>query len=170
MKRDEPVIITQQPFSKDMAVKGLSFIEKHLGLASKILPQHPLRILYLEATKHLSSGITWGPCRGFNSLALWGIRLSMVQDWAGFKQLTKRIRKDLKNWDSHLHEQVWRNFSRTLRKTPLNRDEIRYHVHGRPNKYILEYLIGKTLSSSETQRLIQEKESLYRQLCLKRPA
>jgi len=104
VKRDEPVIITQQPFSKDMAVKGLSFIEKQLGLGSTISPQHPLHRLYLEATKHLSSGITWGPCREFNLLTLWGIRLSMVQHWAGFKPLIKRIRKDLPTWDSHLHE------------------------------------------------------------------
>jgi hypothetical protein len=104
VKRDKPAIITQQPFSKDIAVNGLSFIEKQLGLGSTISPEHPLHRLYLEATKHLSSGTTWGPCREFNLLALWGIRLSMVQHWAGFKRLTERIRKDLPTWDSHLHE------------------------------------------------------------------
>lgn len=46
-------------------------------------------------------------------------------------------------WDTHLHEQVWRDYSRTLRGTPLSQEEIRHHVHGRPNQYIIEYLIGK---------------------------
>jgi beta-phosphoglucomutase-like phosphatase (HAD superfamily) len=72
-------------------------------------------------------------------------------------------------WDTHLHEQVWRDYSRTLRGTPLSQEEIRHHMHGRPNQYIIEYLIGNTLSPSEAYTLIQEKESKYRLLCLERP-
>lgn len=104
MNRSEPVVITQQPFNKDMAVEGLSIIEKELGLTSTISPQHPLRRLYAEAKKHFSPDITWGPSREFNLLALYGIRLSMVKRWSGFKALTKRIKRDLPNWYSHLHE------------------------------------------------------------------
>lgn len=69
-------------------------------------------------------------------------------------------------WDSLLHEQVWSDFAQTLRGSLLTTEEIRHHVHGRPNPYIIEYLSGKKLSASETQRLIQEKESIYRQICL----
>lgn len=72
-------------------------------------------------------------------------------------------------WDTELHEQVWRDFSRMLRGTPLSPDEIRHRVHGRPNKTILEYILGKTLRENEAHKLIREKESRYRRLCLERP-
>lgn len=106
MKRDEPIVITLQPFSRDMAVKGLSFFESLLGPTSTISHRHPLRRTYEEAAKHLSSGFTWGPSREFNMLALWGIQLWMVRDWPGFEGLTRRIKTELQNWDAHLHEAV----------------------------------------------------------------
>jgi hypothetical protein len=95
------------PFSKDMALEGLKIFGSGLQITSRISPQHPLRNKwYPEATKHLSSDTTWGSSLEFNSLALWGIQVSMVQKWPGFKALIKRVQRDLQNWNSHLHEAI----------------------------------------------------------------
>jgi HAD superfamily hydrolase (TIGR01509 family) len=40
------------------------------------------------------------------------------------------------------------------------------HVHGRPNSYTLEYLLLRTLAAHELERLSEEKEAIYRRLCL----
>jgi beta-phosphoglucomutase-like phosphatase (HAD superfamily) len=68
--------------------------------------------------------------------------------------------------DKEWQEQAWKEFSAKLRGKPLNEEEMSLHMHGRPNKYVLEYLTGRTLDSEETHRLTQEKESMYRELCL----
>lgn len=69
-------------------------------------------------------------------------------------------------WDSHLQEQAWRQFSTRIRGTPFSEEEITVHVHGRNNRHTLEYLTGRALGDDERQQLTQQKESIYRQLCL----
>ncbi|MGD8466726.1 MAG: HAD family phosphatase [Anaerolineae bacterium] len=69
-------------------------------------------------------------------------------------------------WDGHLQEQAWVDVSARLRGRPLSAGEIDLHVHGRNNRYTLEYLVGQSLSQSEVARLSETKETLYRQLCL----
>lgn len=69
-------------------------------------------------------------------------------------------------WDTHLHEKAWTDFSASLRGTPFSLDELALHVHGRPNQYILEYLLNRPISSLEFQRFSEQKESIYQTLCL----
>jgi len=69
-------------------------------------------------------------------------------------------------WDSHLHEQAWVEFSKELRGTAFSEEELMHHMHGKPNKYIFEYLLKRTLDTQERQRLSQLKETRYRALCL----
>lgn len=69
-------------------------------------------------------------------------------------------------WDSFLQEKVYKEFSRKLRGTPLTDEEMNLHVHGTPNKNNIEYILGCSISTEEADRLTQEKESIYRNLCV----
>ncbi len=69
-------------------------------------------------------------------------------------------------WDTDLQERAWTSYAATLRGTPLTANEIREYVHGRPNSVTLEYLIGRQLADDEAEQLSQEKERLYRRMCV----
>ena len=69
-------------------------------------------------------------------------------------------------WDDDLQRKSWRQFGTRFRDKPLSDHEIDHHVHGRNNQYTLEYLLGYALSQNETQALTEEKEIVYRQMCL----
>jgi beta-phosphoglucomutase-like phosphatase (HAD superfamily) len=69
-------------------------------------------------------------------------------------------------WDGHLQEQSWRQFSATIRGTPLTEAEMDVHVYGRNGRHTLEYLTGRTVVGEELQQLVEQKERIYRQLCL----
>ncbi len=71
-------------------------------------------------------------------------------------------------FDSDLQEKSWRDFSRKVRGRAFNQAEMARHVHGRNNLYTLTYLTGRDLDNEEIGGLIEEKESLYRQLCLQK--
>ncbi|MFW9875872.1 MAG: HAD family hydrolase [Candidatus Thorarchaeota archaeon] len=68
--------------------------------------------------------------------------------------------------DSHLHEKAWKKFSKQLRGVSLSLEEISIHVHGRTNKYILEYILNRSITSQELNSLSFQKEALYQNLCL----
>jgi beta-phosphoglucomutase-like phosphatase (HAD superfamily) len=69
-------------------------------------------------------------------------------------------------WDNHLQEQSWIEFSAAVRGRPLSGEEMAVEVHGRPNRHTLEYLLGRRLASDELTGLSEDKERIYRQLCL----
>jgi len=69
-------------------------------------------------------------------------------------------------WDSELQERAWKEFAAKLRGRPLSEEEMSLYVHGRTNKDTLQYLVGHEISESELQRLNEEKELPYRNLCL----
>lgn len=69
-------------------------------------------------------------------------------------------------WDSHLHEEAWKDFSAKLRGVPFSSEELFVRVHGKPNKGILEYLLNRPITSQELHTLSSEKETLYQNLCL----
>lgn len=69
-------------------------------------------------------------------------------------------------WDTHFHDDAWRQYSKKLRGTELSEDEMIHKVHGRTNKDVLEYLTGKSLGDDELQEHTDTKESIYRQMCL----
>lgn len=68
-------------------------------------------------------------------------------------------------WDGELQNKSWKEFSEKLRGTPLTDEEMSVHVHGRPNSYTVEYLLGKKYDG-DLKELIQQKESAYREMCL----
>lgn len=67
--------------------------------------------------------------------------------------------------DTPMHERVWRDYSSLLRGHPLTEEEF-LHMHGRPTRFYLEYLLGRTLNNSEIEYHSEEKEKIYRKMCL----
>jgi beta-phosphoglucomutase-like phosphatase (HAD superfamily) len=69
-------------------------------------------------------------------------------------------------WDGPFQERAWHLFSEQLRGVALSSAEMAEHVHGRPNRHTLSYLAGRPLSPSDLEQLSEEKEAIYRRLCL----
>jgi len=69
-------------------------------------------------------------------------------------------------WDGHLQTQAWQQCARTLRGREFSDDELATHMHGRTNHDVFSYLMGRAVQGEELSRLIHQKESMYRQLCL----
>ena len=67
--------------------------------------------------------------------------------------------------DTPMHELVWRDYSSLLRGYPLTEEEF-LNMHGRPTRFFLEYLLGQTLTNSEIEYHSEEKEKIYRTMCL----
>lgn len=72
-------------------------------------------------------------------------------------------------WDEALQRRAWTIYARQLRPAPLSEAEIMRYCLGVPNKDSLEYILGQTLTPEVADRLTQEKETVYRQLCLDHP-
>jgi HAD superfamily hydrolase (TIGR01509 family) len=73
-------------------------------------------------------------------------------------------------WDTHLQEFAWKQFSEQIRGKPFSSEEITVHVHGRNNQHTLEYLTGNSVVGDDLECLTQQKEAIYKQLCLKQEA
>jgi len=69
-------------------------------------------------------------------------------------------------WDNPLHEEAWRQYSARLRGRPLDEREMITQVHGRVNRDIFAYVLGRMPAEDELARLVEEKETIYRRLCL----
>ena len=72
-------------------------------------------------------------------------------------------------WDSKLHYEAWREFSKILRGTEFSDEEMRDKMFGHTNEDIIEYAIGKKPSKEMVEKYAYEKESLYRKRCLSDP-
>lgn len=72
-------------------------------------------------------------------------------------------------FDSNLHYEAWRIFSKHLRGYPFSDEEMQKYMFGRTNADIIEYAIGRKPSSDMVTRLAKEKESLYRRECINHP-
>lgn len=72
-------------------------------------------------------------------------------------------------FDSHLHELAWNNFSEKYRGRKFTDDEIKNHLHGRQNSQILSYVLEKEIDGDELKIYTEEKESMYRNMCLNDP-
>ena len=73
-------------------------------------------------------------------------------------------------WDNALHEEAWRRYSARLRGVAMSDKEMRHYVHGRVNRDIFTYLLGRPLSDDELRPLADEKEVIYRDLARAAPA
>jgi len=68
--------------------------------------------------------------------------------------------------DSPLHEKAWIEMAVELRDKKLTVEEFRIHGHGRTNKTIIQYLLGYLPEMDELERITEQKEKYYRELCL----
>lgn len=69
-------------------------------------------------------------------------------------------------FDSHMHYEAWRIFSKKLRGYSFTDDEMRLNMFGRTNADIIEYATGKKPDEKTVEKLAKEKEGMYRQMCL----
>ena len=70
-------------------------------------------------------------------------------------------------FDSHMHYEAWRIYSKQLRGYEFTDDEMREKMFGRTNADIIEYAINKKPTPEMVEKLAKEKEAMYRQMCLK---
>lgn len=70
-------------------------------------------------------------------------------------------------WDSAMHKQAWREFSKIIRGIEFTDEEMVMHMFGRTNEEIIEYAIGRKPKPEIVEKYGQEKEELYRQRALK---
>ncbi|RDY27685.1 HAD family phosphatase [Romboutsia weinsteinii] len=71
--------------------------------------------------------------------------------------------------DSHLHEEAWIYMVNKYASGSMTDEDILINLHGRTNKEILSHFISSSLTPDEIKKLSFEKESYYRELCLKHP-
>jgi len=69
-------------------------------------------------------------------------------------------------WDDQIQRDSWRAFAWRLCQRRLSDDEIDIHVHGRNGQYTLEYLLGEPIDFQKSTVLTEQKEAIYRELCL----
>ena len=69
-------------------------------------------------------------------------------------------------WDSQLHYDAWREFSKIIRGIEFTDEEMRDKMFGHTNEDIIEYAIGKRPSKEMVEKYGKEKESVYRKRCL----
>jgi len=72
-------------------------------------------------------------------------------------------------WDSQLHYDAWRDFSKIIRGYSFTDEEMRDKMFGHTNEDIIEYAIGKKPSKEMVEKYGKEKEALYRKRCLLDP-
>ena len=72
-------------------------------------------------------------------------------------------------WDSQLHYDAWREFSKIIRGVEFTDEEMRDKMFGHTNEDIIEYAIGKKPTKEMVEKYGKEKEALYRKRCLLDP-
>ena len=70
-------------------------------------------------------------------------------------------------FDSEKHLEAWREFSKRIRPYPFTDEEMREHMFGRTNEDIISYLLGRNPDAELVEKLGQEKEAVYREMCRK---
>lgn len=72
-------------------------------------------------------------------------------------------------WDSQLHYDAWREYSKLLRGVEFTDEEMRNKMFGHTNEDIIEYAIGKKPTKEMVEKYGKEKEALYRKRCILDP-
>ena len=70
-------------------------------------------------------------------------------------------------YDGHLQELAWQKILSRINKKNITIEKIRSFIHGKTVKEILESYLSRKLTKDELSILTNEKESYYRDLCLK---
>jgi len=69
-------------------------------------------------------------------------------------------------WDDPIQRDSWRAFAHELLQRQLSDEEIETRVHGRNGQDTLEYLAGESIDALQAAKLIEQKEVIYRNMCL----
>lgn len=69
-------------------------------------------------------------------------------------------------WDSALHKEAWRMYSKKLRGYEFTDEEMAHHMFGRTNEEIIEYAISQKPTPEMVKKYGDEKEELYRKMSL----
>ena len=72
-------------------------------------------------------------------------------------------------WDSQLHYDAWREYSKMIRGYEFSDEEMRDKMFGHTNEDIIEYAIGQKPTKEMVEKYGKEKEALYRKRCLLDP-
>ena len=69
-------------------------------------------------------------------------------------------------WDTYMHMEAWRDFSKQLRGYPFSDEEMQKYMCGRTNFDIIKYALGKEPDLTTIKTLSEKKENLYRKRCI----
>lgn len=72
-------------------------------------------------------------------------------------------------FDSHYHNQVWKQIALELRQDALSDEELNGMIHGKNNENIIDYLSARPLSREENRKISLQKEAQYRNLVKAHP-
>lgn len=67
--------------------------------------------------------------------------------------------------DSAKHEKAWQVFSGKVFRRSISQEEFKRFIHGRNSEFIIQYLSEIPLSQNQIRQYVEEKESIYRELC-----
>ena len=69
--------------------------------------------------------------------------------------------------DTKWHMEAWNDLSEFVRGTSMTEEEAHEQVHGRTPSDTLKYLLGKEPNDDEKSELLDRKETLYQEVCLR---
>ena len=72
-------------------------------------------------------------------------------------------------FDKDFHDKAWRTFLEQKIQRNISEEEFQEYVHGRSAQDILSYFLKREYSASESILIEEEKEKIYRGLCLQSP-
>ncbi|MBR1554700.1 MAG: HAD family phosphatase, partial [Oscillospiraceae bacterium] len=72
-------------------------------------------------------------------------------------------------FDKEFHDEAWRKFLENRMQREISEEEFEEHVYGRSAQDILSYFLECEISGQESIRIEEEKEKIYRELCLRSP-
>ncbi|MCC8023893.1 MAG: HAD family phosphatase [Clostridium sp.] len=67
--------------------------------------------------------------------------------------------------DSDKHEKAWEVFSNKVFQRDISQEEFKRFIQGHSSEFIVQYLSEVSLSQNQIIRYVEEKESIYRELC-----
>ena len=69
-------------------------------------------------------------------------------------------------FDKEFHDRAWRMFLENQIQRTITEAEFQEHVYGKAAQDILSYFLNRELSDTESIQIEEQKERIYRELCL----
>lgn len=69
-------------------------------------------------------------------------------------------------FDSKYHIKAWTSYVEELTGGPVAKKDVEQHIIGKSGKNIVEYFLGYELNDDMVEQFCEEKESIYRNLCM----